>query len=726
MNITTILVGIGSYLLDRFREVRRLWEPHVFGVEVTQAIQHYRAADHLHDPNDRGADNSIRLVAYKPTWVRVYVRNGLLNIATQVSASLDLERRRLGLLWDPVTTLPVQPPGTLSTATTTSYATERGNVASTLNFVIPAEHFHGTLRLRIRLTDSGGVQLDVVQRIIDASLWQSLRIRAILVAYNGPSSFATTPPPGNLQLPAPTLADLQATAALALRAMPVAATGVFASAGTLTWNLPLDDPRSCPGCCSANWGQLLSALSNQRTNDGNRADVVYYGLLPTGIPLNVPGCGQGGLGSAAAGNQGTLFHEIGHGYGFAHTPCGNTGTPDPAYPSYEPYPSASIGEYGLDISNGNVLSPQSTFDYMSYCGPQWISLYQYKRLILHPRLDPRWLSDQPWWEDYLERWPPWWKWPLPDPPPFDIWKGIAMLPAPIISITGIVHGPGEIRVSTVARVSAAGLPPGEQSGLTALLLDQRGETLGRGALYRLRNHGDCGCGGEGGGEGLFPYNFQAFIADVAPGAALLIRDAAGQEIWRRDAPTHPPAIDGLGADLADDGQLQLAWRQDVAGDAFEVWLQWSNDGGRSWNGLATGITGTRAQLGIEGLPAGPVWLRVLLHDGFQTAVSEAIEIELPQRPPGAVILHPRDGQTLLAGATLQLWGAALAPGGEPLDPEASRWWLDDQEVGRGPSLWLTAPPPGEHRVTLVAEGPGGESRTAVGFVSVDAVGPKAR
>ena len=37
MNITTILVGIGSYLLDRFREVRRLWEPHVFGVEVTQA-----------------------------------------------------------------------------------------------------------------------------------------------------------------------------------------------------------------------------------------------------------------------------------------------------------------------------------------------------------------------------------------------------------------------------------------------------------------------------------------------------------------------------------------------------------------------------------------------------------------------------------------------------------------------------------------------------------------
>ena len=48
------------------------------------------------------------------------------------------------------------------------------------------------------------------------------------------------------------------------------------------------------------------------------------------------------------------MHEIGHGYGFDHTPSGNVGTPDPMYPTYEPHFSASIGEYGTDIQNGTI------------------------------------------------------------------------------------------------------------------------------------------------------------------------------------------------------------------------------------------------------------------------------------------------------------------------------------------------------------------------------------
>lgn len=35
----------------------------VRGVEVSQAIQHYRADQLLTDPADRGPDNSLRLVA---------------------------------------------------------------------------------------------------------------------------------------------------------------------------------------------------------------------------------------------------------------------------------------------------------------------------------------------------------------------------------------------------------------------------------------------------------------------------------------------------------------------------------------------------------------------------------------------------------------------------------------------------------------------------------------
>ena len=47
-----------------------------------------------------------------------------------------------------------------------------------------------------------------------------------------------------LNLPAPTLADAQTTAALAFRMMPVQQTGSFASTPTLPWTRPLDDARS--------------------------------------------------------------------------------------------------------------------------------------------------------------------------------------------------------------------------------------------------------------------------------------------------------------------------------------------------------------------------------------------------------------------------------------------------------------------------------------------------
>lgn len=59
----------------------------------------------------------------------------------------------------------------------------------------------------------------------------------------------------------------------------------------------------------------------------------------------------------APGGTLTFVHEIGHGYGFDHTPSGNVGTPDPMYPTYEPYFSASIGEYGTDIQNARPRHP---------------------------------------------------------------------------------------------------------------------------------------------------------------------------------------------------------------------------------------------------------------------------------------------------------------------------------------------------------------------------------
>ena len=177
-------------VVDRYR----LWSVRVDGVEVTQAIQFYHAADHLTDSDDQLPDNSVQLVANKNAWVRVYVRSGLVSSVTGVTGTLQVEHRRLGSIFDPPETFNPQPPGNVTTQDL-DYATERGDVANTLNFIIPAESFYGTMRLTVRLTDSSGSEYDTETLMISAALVQTLRVRAILVSYNGPST-AATPTPG--------------------------------------------------------------------------------------------------------------------------------------------------------------------------------------------------------------------------------------------------------------------------------------------------------------------------------------------------------------------------------------------------------------------------------------------------------------------------------------------------------------------------------------------------
>jgi len=81
-----------------------------------------------------------------------------------------------------------------------------------------------------------------------------------------------------------------------------------------------------------------------------------------------------------------MTHEIGHFLGLLHAPC-NASNTDPNFPAFEPYdppntPTASIGEYGLDIDDGQVFSPKDMIkDYMAGCFPRWVSPFHYMKLI---------------------------------------------------------------------------------------------------------------------------------------------------------------------------------------------------------------------------------------------------------------------------------------------------------------------------------------------------------
>jgi hypothetical protein len=696
------------------------------GVEVTQAVQYYESARHLTDPADRQPDNAVTLIASKPAWVRVYVRSGwFTGDMAGVTGTITVRRRVLGFLWQNIGTLTPQPPGNVTARSNPPYTTERGTLGYTLNFVIPASMLCGNIRLDVHITAPNGWTSDR-SVYVDATLRQTLRLAGIMVGYNGPTS--TAPGAPNLNLAAPTLTDLQTTSAWTLLTFPVQSAATYRTAGTVTWNLPLTDPPSCAGCCSPNWVALNTAVQAVRIADGNRTDVLYYGLMASGIPMGpIIGCNSGGVSTGSIGDGVTMAHELGHACGRPHSPCGTPG--DPAYPAYEPYdpagtPMASIGEYGLDISSGAIKPPATFKDFMSYCGPRWVSLFVYGRLTNNAALDPvRACVDRPWWRDEIlidrqlipEKW-------LPDPPPELPGLDPVVSPQPVISIIGVLHGPDELEVKSVFRLDAeSAVPGGRTLDLRAELVGAEGGVVASGAVYALPSHADCGCGGEGehdAEEESYPRLVQAFVADVEPGAALRIQ-RGGEELWSRGAPKRRPKIGDISADLGERG-AKLAWTVESNGEQDpEVWAQWSTDRGRSWHALAAGLRGGSAVVDASSLPSGRVSLRLLVSDGFHTAVSKLLTVTVPRRPPAASILSPWDGQTFVANSPMRLWGAAGLATGQAAPEDAARWLVDGKEVAEGFDAYVEAPKPGKHRATLTVKTREGDAELSVAFVTVE-------
>jgi Peptidase M66 len=726
-------MGVPSWTLsDHVSDTVRLFEKaHLFksfyiaGIEVTQAIQHYESDAHLTDANDQEANNAIRLVSNKPAWVRVYL--GSFFGASGITGTLEVQRRNQGFLFKTVTTLNAVPPATANVpgALQYDYATNRGTIGSTLNFVIPANEMIGTLRLIARVSNgSNNADQEIT---VAVTLRQTLRLAGVMISYNGPAS--TVPGAPNLTIAAPTLANLQAMSATALTLFPVQSTANYRNAGNLTLTFPLIDPGPFPTSgCGASWDNLLGQVVNARTADGNQPGWVYYGLLPAGVPTGlVGGCGGGGVAVGPINQPGTLAHEAGHAAGLGHAPAGGAPNPDPNYPAYEPYDTpanrrASIGEYGLDINNGNIASPQTFRDFMAYGGPSWISLYSYRRLLSNAILNPATVGiDYPWWKDLvweeIRKWP---RIPLPDPPPFDFELELPMFPPlwqqqDMISLIVRVERDKIAEVMHVARTRMnPQIEHASSTPFTAQLLGEGGQVLANGPLLRLEV-GACGCGQHpctGGTPDR--YLAQALIPNVAPGEALTI--SSGEEIvWERKAPHRPLRIPRFDANVSDNGALHLTWK--TTDEVVEYWVRWSSDG-ENWRSLATGLTGNEVLIESSQLPSGKVQLQLVAHDGFSSYVSKAVEVSLPDRRPEAVIFHPVDGRTYVANQTLRLWGSVSGQEGEAVASERAVWLLDGRETARGLDTWISLEP-GEHKLTLLINSERGPAEASVAVIVVD-------
>lgn len=718
--------------------------PHILGIEVTQGIQYFRASRHLTDPADRGPNNSLRLVAYKTAWVRVYVRagwGGAVNLTGNLQISA--QRNRWLPLWVDVGTLTPQTPGTVAAQTLPDYATERGTLTATLNFIVPADDMVGRMAFKAniwRADDATAAIVDSETVEANVTLLQTLRVRGLMVAYNGPNAAGN----GTLNIAAPTVGELQTTAAWSHTVFPVQAEGVFSSAGTVTLTVPLTGSPPNPGGCSAGWITLNGQLAAAKANDGNRTDVVYYGLLPSGVPMGpVIGCASNGVTSGGVGNGVTMAHELGHFAGLPHAPCGTPG--NAAYPAYEPYdpagtPTASIGEYGLDINDG-ALHPPGQKDFMSYCGPKWTSIFTHQMLIDNAIFAPT--TTNPRFR-IPELYDPWlWPWeyiPDPAPEPWEHWKNRIedLRMRPVITLIGTFERDASITMQHVMRVDAQStIATGVPTKMVAELVGANGDVLASAPVMRIpadaHGSGGCGCGG-GCGEGEPPvFGFQAMIPNVGRGAALRIvhvgalDDTEGKlkrpltVAWERKASGRAVKLGEIGAKPGPRG-VTLTWKTDGAGaDAAAVScsVQFSKDGGRSWNGCAVGITEGKALIPADALPSGKVQFRVLAHDGFDTAVRTSDAVEIAARAPNVAVMYPSAGALIETATPMRLWANAMSSSGERIEGEAFEWQLDGKPVGRGRELWIHAPKPGPHEARVVVTDGRSKGEASAAFTTFD-------
>lgn len=733
-----LFIKLSDFLSETLKDggVVSLWGLQVAGIEVTQAIQWYDASRHLTDPADRGPDNGVTLVVNKPAWVRIYV-GGLL-ARDGVTASLTLRRQDGFGRWQDVYSPIQQRFGSVDYDPTTSYASTRRNLSSTLNFVIPAEQMHGGFQLVASVKAADGATATRTASL-NVTLLQTLQVRGIPIRYWGPDASGK-----QVQLGPTTAAEFAGTATWPMLTYPVENVPSISLAGIFTWSEPLSGPAAAAGGCSTGWNDLLFWLQLAKAIDGNKPGVIYYGLLPAGTPNGpVIGCDSNGASAGISGNGITMAHELGHYQGFPHAPCGSVGTPDAGYPAYEPYDTvgartASIGEFGLDVSTGTIYDPATAKDYMSYCSPPWTSLYHYNGQIGSSWFNPRYVSSRdrpPWWDHeklYREYSIPR---DLPYPAPVEEYLTHERIEVPLepsIVVTGMLRD-GRLEVRSVLRLDA--MPGTGEAGAERLeVLDAEGAVISGGPLLHAPI-GACGSAGPGaggsaacGGCGDLPSSrsdcprvVQAVAREVDGAGGM--RVVRGDEVlWSSTAPERPPEVGRLGAEIADGG-VELSWH---SSDAAETHLRLSSDRGASWSLLELAVRRTKTSIPLEVLPPGRHLVQVLVSDGFHTATSEPLEIDVPHRPPIAAIHWPLDTATVASSGPMRLWGSGMSAGTEPLGDESHTWIVDGRQVGRGRDLWVSAPEAeGEHLATLNVRDEHGETDTTSRFwVSHSGLAPR--
>lgn len=688
----TATTACGSATRTRDVLITKRSELTMQGIEVTQATQYYRSAQHLPGAWVQ-ADNSVTLIENKRTLARVYVDSGLdafdigagVGVVPGVAGWLHGTRDGVALPGSPLAAIvPVD------ARRNDPYADTRGAFDRTLNFELPPDWRTGTVTLRAEIRPGGSLNERRIRGPVSSSVAVSfqaarrLRLVGVMVNYTGWQIDAA----GNrvaVNVAAPAYASLVTAANWLRRTYPINDVEFRVAPGNETIAFGGDLTDGSGAGCGTQWGRLMDRLRDLASDYSGDDDAVWVGVLPVGWN----GSAWGGCGGGASGAVGlavifsndtgpTLAQEAGHGYGRNHAPGCGAGGPDPGYPTYA-YPStSSIGEFGADIpppgsANWQIQTPATNNDFMGYCGSDWVSPYTYMGLY-NGGISPN--SSVPAGHHHPAH---------AHTPPSD-------RPSRVAVVRAVVRLSGGIDV-TPAFVFERTMRPkaGVETGLVVELCDGEGRSLEAAPLLADEPYDashDAAVTVEG-------------VLRVPPGTRLLRIRRDKESLYEQAVSATPPSPRAVVIDQKTrrGGKAEVSWS--VKADSERCWhkLRYSPDDGATWYPLVTLTDETSATIDLSRLPGGErCVVEVMSTDGLATGRVRSKPFAVPHHAPTAVATRA------LTPAAVTGWVRLLGAGwdevGLALPSESLRWMSDrDGDLGKGEVLDVKLSS-GPHVITL--------------------------
>ncbi len=646
-------------LYEAFLPVNLLWagagpppgpDMEIDAIEVTQAIQ--------------DLNNSVELVAGKPTYVRVHVSSP----ANQADVYATLSGKRG---WSFLT--PILSPGNPGGDITVLTSPDRGQINDSFWFQLPSSWTTaGNLTLTARL-DPNGAKFDpdssdnIDSVTVNFLQTPPLRLRLFNVQYTANSSTYLA---GN--------SHLNSLESWLRRAYPINSLQVTRQTFVYpTSGLPNVDTLH-------SWLALAKLLRIIFNSEDGRT--VYYGVVDDGggfmrgKAAGIPGTIAAG--PSGAGNWGWDFdgsyndwyggHEIGHTRFRYHAEyCGAGG--GVAYPyangRISPALSGNTAIYGFDITTRAIYDPNWK-DVMTYCSNQWVSDYTYEGI-----------------RDYL--------------------AGIGLQTSGVQTVTAndflIVVGMADLDGNTASLESVyqitqeATVPLPVPGDWTIALVDAGENDL---ATYDFTPN-ELTESEESPGR-------PAVISEVVPwevGTVKVEIRYLGSVVESRSASANPPSVNitapGNAVTLTA-GEFNVTWTgSDPDGDSLTYSVLYSNDGGSTWEALATELDVTELTLDTDNLPGGSGMVRIVASDGLLSGQDTSGAFNVPLHAPDAQIVQPAENQVFYPTQQVVMQGTAYDLEDGSLGDEAFQWSSSiNGDLGSGATLNTAELSTGVHVISM--------------------------